>query len=575
MLAVRRLFALTEQGRYLVRRMNHNQLEECIRKPLSLTKRKDDPEFAQAVLADIGDQPGDLALMQLAITRAWDQRTNYISLTEAYTAIGRVTGALPQLADEVLHKRLNVEEQSLLGPLLIRLVRLGDTAGVTRRVVSRDDLSDSAWALAQKLASEQGNRLLQTGGDEKHPTVELSHESLVTQWPAYQSWLQEAAADKRAHDSLMPRAILWEHALLDQTQSSYKFLLTGFDLEQALQLRDKRANWLSRVEFQFITFSELESQLKQRNARWKTRAIIGFGIFSAILGGAAGIEAYLAALSARHAIALTQCADRVEAVTDQLVSSLAYDAQERIEPINRQELMREVTERVQVYYTRLGFAEEGLALRHLMAGVLRSRATPKSEPDRAEALRYYKEAHATLSELAKANPGVAQWMRGQSVSANKLGDVYMVLGKVDKALQAYQEGLQIRQRLVETDPENVQWRHDVAVSFVKNGDAFMKQGKFKPAEKLVRQGHDVIQRLAMSDPQNVNWQRDLAVSFSKLGDILNNEGETSQGLQAYRQDYEVAKGLAARNRSDPRRFNPNGFASCQATAGGSTGTALP
>jgi hypothetical protein len=31
----------------------------------------------------------------------------------------------------------------------------------------------------------------------------------------------------------------------------------------------------------------------------------------------------------------------------------------------------------------------------------------------------------------------------------------------------------------------------------------------------------------------------------------------------------------SRNRSDPRRFNPNGFASCQATAGGSTGTALP
>jgi hypothetical protein len=30
-----------------------------------------------------------------------------------------------------------------------------------------------------------------------------------------------------------------------------------------------------------------------------------------------------------------------------------------------------------------------------------------------------------------------------------------------------------------------------------------------------------------------------------------------------------------RNRSDPRRVNPNGFASCQAAAGGSTGTALP
>jgi hypothetical protein len=52
--------------------------------------------------------------------------------------------------------------------------------------------------------------------------------------------------------------------------------------------------------------------------------------------------------------------------------------------------------------------------------------------------------------------------------------------------------------------------------------------------------------------------------FGSYGDILVRD----------RKMY-VAPTPFARNRSDPRRVNPNGFASGQATAGGSTGTALP
>jgi hypothetical protein len=174
-------FELTENGRFSVKRMQDTKLEACVRKPLVYTPLKDDANFAKAVVADVGDQPGDLALMQLAVTLAWDWHADYPSLTEAYSATGRVTGALAKLADEVYHNKLSDAERELVEPLLIRLVRLGDTAGATRRIVGRNELSAETWALAQKLASQEGGRLLVTGGDEHQATIELSHEALVTQ----------------------------------------------------------------------------------------------------------------------------------------------------------------------------------------------------------------------------------------------------------------------------------------------------------------------------------------------------------------------------------------------------------
>ena len=267
--------ALTKQGQYSLRRIQEDQLEAIIRHPLAFTEVKDDPHFAKAVVADVDDHPGDLALLQLAITWAWDQRGQYASLTEAYAATGRVIGALAQLADRLYHQELNTDEQRLLEPLLIRMVRLGDTAGVTRRIVHREELSADTWALAQKLCSEAGYRLLKTGGDAEHPTIELSHEALVTQWPVYQGWLEQTKEDKRRHDDLMPRSLAWK-----MNNQSAEYLLTGNGLEQGRQLQTHRSDWLSPDEAKHIATSELAYRHTQLREQRKNRAIRGITIFA-------------------------------------------------------------------------------------------------------------------------------------------------------------------------------------------------------------------------------------------------------------------------------------------------------
>jgi hypothetical protein len=75
------------------------------------------------------------------------------------------------------------KSESEIEAIFVRLVRLGDTGGATRRVARRGEFNDESWALLQKLATIEGNRLVLTSGSEQDPTMEIAHEALATQWP--------------------------------------------------------------------------------------------------------------------------------------------------------------------------------------------------------------------------------------------------------------------------------------------------------------------------------------------------------------------------------------------------------
>ena len=164
------------------------------------------------MLADVGQRPGDLALVQFALTETWDARGRYGNdLLLAYAEIGRVEGALARSA-ELVRTRLERQRPGLLDTVLVRLVRLGDTAGATRRAAMRAEFDDESWALLQDLASEDGKRLVLLGGSEEQPTAEIAHEALVTAWSHFQALLQDNAAPKRILDNLIPRARDWAAA---------------------------------------------------------------------------------------------------------------------------------------------------------------------------------------------------------------------------------------------------------------------------------------------------------------------------------------------------------------------------
>lgn len=283
-----RLDAENRRARFLLGRMSDEGLRRIVTEPLCLAAigPADREALASEVLRDVGERPGDLALVQMALTESWRARSQHGGdLLRAYADVGRVEGALARAAERVRAEVLDAGQRELLDSILLRLVRLGDTGGATRRVASRGEFDDARWSLIQKLASEEGKRLLLLRGSTDHPTVEIAHEALVTAWPYFQNLLQDTADDKRVLDTLIPRAQAW--ATQNDQRERDKRLTTGADLELFAALDDRRAAWLAPRERDHLQASRLAALRRQRVARLAVAALVLLTIAAGITGGVA------------------------------------------------------------------------------------------------------------------------------------------------------------------------------------------------------------------------------------------------------------------------------------------------
>ena len=241
-------------AKFSLRPMTDEQLSECIEKPLRLTGISDTQDLAAQIIADLGDHPSDLAMIQVSLTECWRQRNNHNKdLLKAYTQVGTVTNALTQFVENI-YRSLDTKEQELLEFSFMRLVQLGQTGGTTRRIALQSEFSDETWTLLQKLASDEYGPLVEIHDQ----TIELSHESIYTHWPRYQLWLQKQATTKRSFDELINIAKSW-----NQTSKSGEFLLKGGQLEDALQLEKNYHRWLSKDEIALLNTSRRQAKLQK------------------------------------------------------------------------------------------------------------------------------------------------------------------------------------------------------------------------------------------------------------------------------------------------------------------------
>jgi hypothetical protein len=291
------------RSRYLLGRMSNDDLKQIVAKPLELAgvPAGDREALVRAVLQDVGERPGDLALVQFALTQAWWRRRSYgDDLLRSYIEVGRVEGALAEAAELVYEELGGDKYESEIEAVFIRLVRLGDTGGATRRVARRREFSDQRWKLVQQLAEIKGNRLVLTGGSEQGPTAEISHEALVTQWPRFQRWLQGAAADKRTLDALIERVASWTAG-----QRGEDRLATGADIEAFDGLAKAHSEWLSAEERDFVQASNAAHHARirrEQQSRTRLRWLTGAAVSAAIIAGLLTWYAIIEAQSARKSL---------------------------------------------------------------------------------------------------------------------------------------------------------------------------------------------------------------------------------------------------------------------------------
>jgi len=397
------LSGLLAANHVLVGSMQRDELRRAIERPAERVGLRVDPELVDALVADVGDEPGALPLLETALLELWQRREGRRLRYSVYERSGGVRGAVARLAEDAFGQ-LDEGQQILARGVLMRLASEGATGGVERCRVSLAELeTDRNEELARAVALLTDRRLLTaTLG-----WIELAHEALLREWPRLRDWIEADRAGLRLHRNLTAAAREWQG--LDRDEDS---LLRGTRLTETLEWARDNPQSLNEAEREFLSASEARQQLEQTERRRRTRLTIGGLSTAVVLVSAVALIALLQSWEAgrqRDIAASRGLAASATAMLDvdpALSLELALRALERRDTMQAENVLRQATyatRAIDVWPTHRGVAralsvsKDGLtvatggddgtiAIRRMDSGRLLSRIKSSSAPVASVAL---------------------------------------------------------------------------------------------------------------------------------------------------------------------------------------------
>jgi WD40 repeat protein/energy-coupling factor transporter ATP-binding protein EcfA2 len=212
------------QRNYSVLLMQPEQLREAVEKRLAIAVTDAAPGLVGAVIADVGTEPGNLALLEHTLAQLWvpaNGRYTSARLTnERYEEIGRLKGAIGTHAQHV-YAALDADLQPLVRKILLELVHLGEGAQDTRRRVQKAHLltldnADVVERVLNQLASERLIATSRENAESPYGFVEVSHEALIRELRFArrlgvdaEDWASSPEGGGLLHGARLPKAKEW------------------------------------------------------------------------------------------------------------------------------------------------------------------------------------------------------------------------------------------------------------------------------------------------------------------------------------------------------------------------------
>jgi WD40 repeat protein len=246
------------------------ELERAIRSPAATVGLSFEPGLVERILDDVGDEPGNLPLLEFVLSRLWEERRGACLLHDAYDAMGQLQGAVASKAEEVFGSLSGLEQQAVQR-VFLQLVRLGEgVEGDTRRRATLEEIGVTSAQVVKRLADE---RLLVTaqGSPAQPEIVEVSHEALILNWGRLQNWLNADREFLLWRQRLRQSREEWEDKQRDEGA-----LLRGARLAEAEERLKDHPHDLSPAERAYIAASMVlrERELSARH-KARLRTIIG------------------------------------------------------------------------------------------------------------------------------------------------------------------------------------------------------------------------------------------------------------------------------------------------------------
>jgi WD40 repeat protein len=262
------------QGTFMIPRMKREQLKETIEYPARVFEGQVEPELVDRLLDDMGNHPDQLPLMEHLLMRMWwyfsagNNKTITLTL-EYYEKIGGFSGALSKSAEEEAYANLNHEQQRI-AEILFRSLSEYDRKedNYVRRPAKLEEvatLANTDWRAVAEVVEEfrrTRRRFLTPPYGiklERNNIIDISHESLIRQWPRLRDWAKAEAKIASFYKHLEERAILWK-------EGETALLLRTPDLENALK-------WRTNVQEIYTTPDQLEKWARSRYGEYFDFAI--------------------------------------------------------------------------------------------------------------------------------------------------------------------------------------------------------------------------------------------------------------------------------------------------------------
>ncbi len=210
-------------------------------------------DLVSDLLFEVQGKVGALPLLQFTLDQLFQRRSGHQLTLQSYREIGGVKGALAKQAETTYAELPSEEHRRLARVLFLRLIDPGKTErDTTRRRAALSEFSlvpaTQTRLLAETIEAFTAARLLTSNKIAGVPTVEVSHEALISEWARLSDWLREAREDIRFQQSLSEDVAEWE-----QRDKPRDRLYRGSQLKEAQAW--VRRNMPSRNEVAFLRAS--------------------------------------------------------------------------------------------------------------------------------------------------------------------------------------------------------------------------------------------------------------------------------------------------------------------------------
>jgi hypothetical protein len=262
------------KGRFVVPPFTSEEYHDVIVQPAKrVACLFEDPDLVQQIEQEVAQQPGPLPLLSFMLSelfeRAKSESARYREIKRRhYEAVGGVSGALRNKAEEVFAAMPDAAHRDAMRRLMLRMVALsaGEMAG--RRVFLTDlDFHDPAEdkrieSIIQQL--DEAKLIRRDADDSGRRFIEPAHDALVRAWKRLWDWVRELG-----EENLLLHTKLGAAVGDYQVQKANKAFLWTADprLEQGKELLKNDPLLFNEAERNFVEGSVAEKKRRARRNR--------------------------------------------------------------------------------------------------------------------------------------------------------------------------------------------------------------------------------------------------------------------------------------------------------------------